>query len=206
MNNELRKYIEENIIVQYKDFDGGHNIDHVTSVIENSLIIAEDYDVNVDMVYVIAAYHDIGIKYGRIDHEITSARELMNDKEICKYFSIQDLDIMQQAIKDHRASNKNEPKTIYGAIVSEADRDISLKTVLKRTVQYGLHNYPKLSKEMHYDRALNHLVDKYGKDGYIKLWLNSERNVKNLQEIRSYIENENALRNEFDMIYNVLVD
>ena len=44
---------------------------------------------------------------------------------------------MKEAIEDHRASNKQAPRTIYGMIVAEADRIIDPEVTLRRTVQYG---------------------------------------------------------------------
>ncbi len=202
MNENLKNYIEVNIISQYNTFDAAHNLEHVTAVINNSLEIAKDYDVNIEMVYTIAAYHDVGIKYGRADHEITSASELINDTFICNYFSKEQLDIMQQAIKDHRASSTTPPVSIYGAIISEADRDISFKVILTRTIQYGIHHHPNFSKQEHYARTIEHITDKYGKNGYLKLWLNTKRNSQNLSEIHYYLENEALFKAEYDKIFD----
>ena len=37
INKEIKKYIEAKIIPQYENFDKGHNISHVETVIEESL-------------------------------------------------------------------------------------------------------------------------------------------------------------------------
>lgn len=55
MNQELKQYIEAEIIPQYKMFDKAHNLGHVETVIAESLELATDYSVNTDMVYTIAA-------------------------------------------------------------------------------------------------------------------------------------------------------
>ena len=65
---ELREYIQQNIIPQYVNFDKAHQIDHVEKVIEESLKLASYYDVNLPMVYTIAAYHDLGLCEGREFH------------------------------------------------------------------------------------------------------------------------------------------
>ena len=67
ITESLKKYIEENILPIYANFDKGHNIIHVTNVINASLKLADNYPtVNKNMVYTIAAYHDVGISEGRI--------------------------------------------------------------------------------------------------------------------------------------------
>ena len=84
LDNVLKEYVVAYIIPQYLAFDKGHNIDHVKDVIENSLVIAEDFDVDIDMVFTVAAYHDVGIKFGREKHNITSAKILADDKFIAE--------------------------------------------------------------------------------------------------------------------------
>ena len=58
----MKKYIEECIIPRYESFDAAHRCDHVRYVISQSLELARHYEVNADMVYVIAAYHDTGLE------------------------------------------------------------------------------------------------------------------------------------------------
>ena len=62
---DIISYIENEIIPRYDHFDAAHQRDHVNMVIQQSLEIAEHLDVNKDMVYVIAAYHDTGLCEGR---------------------------------------------------------------------------------------------------------------------------------------------
>ena len=46
LNIELQKYIEREIIPRYDEFDAGHRRDHVMTVIEQSLELAQYYDVD----------------------------------------------------------------------------------------------------------------------------------------------------------------
>ena len=134
----LYDYIEEYIIPRYKAFDKAHNLDHVAHVIERSLKLASHYDVNTDMVYTIAAYHDVGLCEGRERHHIVSGEILSNDVMLSQWFTPQEIATMREAVEDHRASNGHEPRSLYGCIVAEADRLIDPDTTLRRTVQYGL--------------------------------------------------------------------
>lgn len=60
IDKELIKYIEEEIFPLYSKNEEGHGIKHIKTVIERNLKFAKEYDVNLDIVYTVAAYHDIG--------------------------------------------------------------------------------------------------------------------------------------------------
>ena len=139
INEELKKYIEENIFKENNKNDIGHNMEHVSYVINRSLRFAEEIDdINMNMVYVVAAYHDIGHHIDAKNHEVVSSIIFLKDLEMRKYFSVDEIKIISEAILDHRASNDFEPRSIYGKIVSSADRNTSLDEPLKRTYQYTL--------------------------------------------------------------------
>ena len=61
MNKSLTEYIEVRIIPMYDGFDAGHGRDHVNAVVSEALRLAGFYDVNADIVYAAAAYHDTGL-------------------------------------------------------------------------------------------------------------------------------------------------
>ena len=191
----LDVYIQQDILPQYDAFDGGHKRDHAETVIRESLKLARAYDADETMAYVIAAYHDLGLKFDREKHHIHSGEILMADENLRKWFTEEQLLTMRDAVEDHRASGKNPPRTIYGAIVAEADRQIDPLTVVHRTMAYSLKLLPDADFETLYQRSLDHLHEKYAEGGYLKLWLNSERNVQGLEQLRALIHNEQELRN-----------
>lgn len=205
MNENLKNYIEDNILPQYINYDKAHQRDHIETVIEESLNLADHFGVDMDMAYAIAAYHDLGIPEGRETHHITSAKRLLADKELTKWFSDEKLKVMAEAIEDHRASSKNEPRSIYGKIVAEADRNIDTEIVLRRIIQYGISHFPDLNKEEQYTRMLGHLHEKYAEGGYIKLWIPESRNAKKLAELRLIIKDDSKLRAFYDKIYDSII-
>ena len=202
VNPNIISYIESEIIPRYDSFDAAHRRNHVEMVIKQSLEIAEHLDVNPDMVYVIAAYHDTGICEGREHHHEVSARIIKADKNLRRWFTEEQIQTMADAAEDHRASAKHEPRTIYGRIVAEADRFIDPETIVKRTIQYGLDNYPKLSKEQQYERMMQHLHEKYGRNGYLKLWFSESPNTARLERLRQMIDNETEIKEIFEKFYN----
>lgn len=201
MNSDLYNYIQQNIFPKYHCFDNAHNINHIQTVINESLSLAKLYHLNEDMVYVIAAYHDIGILQGRELHHIYSAEYLMNDKNLLQWFTMEELQIMKEAIEDHRASAKNTPRSIYGCLIADADRDLDPESVIKRTIQFGKYNYPNSNKEQHYKRMKEHLYEKYAIGGYLRLNLDKSKAVQQLQMLQNIIADEQQLKIVFERLF-----
>lgn len=162
MNNKgLTLYIEREILPRYNGFDKAHREDHARMVIAQSLDIARHYAHNMEMVYTIAAFHDLGLAIDRKTHHLESGRIVREDPRLHEWFTQEEIETMAQAVEDHRASSDHEPRSIYGKIVAEGDRYIEPEKIIERTVQYGLDHYPELDKEGHWQRTLDHLHEKY---------------------------------------------
>ena len=187
---------------RYEAFDKAHDRRHAFMVMSNSLRLAQHYDVDMQMVYTIAAYHDLGLEAGREQHHTVSARIVREEKRLKEFFTSEQIEIMADAVEDHRASCSKPPRTIYGKIVAEADRIIDSHTIMARTIQYGLSNYPALTKEEHIERAVTHIKEKYDEDGYLKLWIPQSDNAARLQEFRTLISNEALLTESLKQIYD----
>ena len=202
MNPDLKAYVEEKIIPLYDRFDKGHRRDHAESVIAQALDLARHYDVDEDMVYAAAAWHDTGLCEGRERHHIVSARIIREDPRLPEWFSREQIDIIADAAEDHRASSDHEPRTIYGRIIAEADRPIEPETIVQRTVQFGFAHYPSLSREEHWQRTLDHLHEKYAAGGYLRLWIPESPNAGKLAQLRELIADEQRLRTLFDTFFD----
>ena len=74
ITQSLKNYIETDILPLYDSFDAAHQRNHVEMVIEQSKTIATDLDVNMDMAYTIAAYHDTGLTADRKSHHLVSGK------------------------------------------------------------------------------------------------------------------------------------
>lgn len=197
----LKKYIEENIIPMYDGFDSGHRRDHVRMVIDGCMEMAGKYDVDINMLYTAAAYHDTGLTEGRDTHHIVSGKIIRNDRNLYEWFTDEQIETIACAAEDHRASAGNEPRSIYGLIVAEADRNIDPLTIIRRTVQYGLAHYPEFDREGQWRRTLEHLHEKYAEGGYLKLWVKDSPNAARLEELRAIISDEERLHDLFDRSY-----
>ena len=199
--HSLRNYIEEEIYPLYEYFDAAHQLDHVRNVIHESLNLASYYEVNIPMVYTIAAYHDVGLCQGREHHHQVSAQMMQKDMRLREWFTDEQISVMCEAVEDHRASNLHAPRSIYGKIVAEADRLIDPIQILRRTIQYGLHHYPQLSKEEQYQRFIQHLQEKYAEGGYLKLWIPQSANAVKLKELRHIIDDKQTLDKLFEALF-----
>ena len=198
---DLVEFVETHILPQYAAFDKAHNMEHVTRVIRRSLDLAKRTGADVNMVYVIAAYHDLGLSGPRAVHHLTSGKILLSDARLKRWFSKDQIRLMKEAVEDHRASASRSPRSIYGKIVAEADRDIEPETVIRRTIQYGLANYPQLDAEGHWQRFMQHMEEKYSVNGYIRLWIQGSANEQKLNELRSLIAEPVKMRQVFDRLF-----
>ena len=202
VNPAIIAYIEQEILPRYDHFDAAHQRNHADEVIERSLALAKHYEVNNDMVYAIAAYHDTGLCQGRDMHHLVSGRIIREDTKLREWFDETQIETMAQAAEDHRASSGHEPRSIYGKIVAEADRLISPEKVIRRTIQFTQDHFPDYDKEQQYQRFREHLMEKYSDTGYLKLWLPESENAPRLEELRKIIRDEVKMREAFDRAFH----
>ncbi len=202
---QIREFVEQEIVPRYDDFDAGHGRDHVETVISQAMELAQHYpEVDASVLLVAAAYHDLGLEFGRKEHHIHSARIVREDGRLRRWFSDEEIRIIADAAQDHRASSDHEPRTTYGRIVAEADRIIDGETIVRRALQYGMKHEPGLDREGQYCRLLEHMHEKYDYGGYLKLWIPESDNARRLEEFRQTLADEKAFRHMFDLIYESL--
>lgn len=195
INEQLKKYIDENVLPQY-DLNniGGHGIQHIQTVIARSFELAEEFelDVNPDMVYTIAAFHDIGYKINADEHEEVSSQMFKNDAEIIKFFTQEQIDIIAEAIVDHRASLEYEARSIYGKLVSSADREISVENMLERSILFQAHKHKSENPTVRQviDYSYKKLFSKYGKEGYAKMYFPDKKYLDYLSKMQEILEDK----------------
>ena len=198
---DLMEYVEQQILPRYAAFDKAHDMTHVTRVIRRSLELSRPLGTDMDMSYAIAAYHDLGLEGPRAIHHLTSGKILMADIKLRKWFSPTQLNIMKEAVEDHRASAAKAPRSIYGMIVAEADRDLEPDMVIRRTIEFGCAQHPEYSKEEHWTRFMEHMNNKYSSHGYIRLWIPGSQNERHLKALRHLIDNPKEMRQRFDLLF-----
>ena len=198
---ELKTYIEEEILPRYDAFDKGHQRDHALTVIRQALDLAAYYEVDPELVYTAAAFHDTGLCEDRKTHHLVSGRIIRSDTRLREWFTPAQIETIAQAAEDHRASSDHAPRTVYGRLIAEADRQIVPETVIRRCIQYGLANYPELNREGHWRRTVEHLEEKYAEGGYLQLWIPESPNATRLAALRAIIRDKKLLREFFERLF-----
>lgn len=191
IRKEIVEYIENEIFSLYERNEKGHGIEHIKTVIDRSFNLSKDLDVNKEMVYLVASYHDLGHFIDAKTHEIISAKMLEEDKKLEEWFSKDQIQIMKEAVEDHRASCKHVPRSIYGKIISSADRTLlDIDDWIKRCYSYGKKHTPEKSEEEQIERVYEHLSEKYGKNGYAKCYIKDEEFNKSLEKLQKELEDK----------------
>lgn len=198
---DLMEFVETAVLPRYAGFDKAHNLTHVTRVINRSIELSKKTGADANMAYTIAAYHDLGLEGPRAIHHLTSGKILMGDARLRKWFSAEQIKIMKEAVEDHRASASHAPRSIYGKIVAEADRDMEPEVVFRRTIEYGLGHYPEMTREDQWKRFMEHMENKYSVNGYIKMWIPNSPNAEKLKQIRELMARPADLRAIFDRLF-----
>jgi len=201
VNLEIMEFVEKQILPRYTKFGESHGLRHVNRVIKNSMELAQTTGADIDMVYVVAAYHDLGMEGPRAIHHITSGKIISSDARLKKWFSVEQIKIMKEAVEDHRASASRQPRSIYGKIVAEADRDLDINEVFTRAIQYEQEKYPEKNLDEQWERFKKHMEEKYGRNGYIKLWIPNSPNSQKLRNIQDIIDDKEKLKKVFTEIY-----
>lgn len=215
---EIDRYIYEVIVPKYAGFDAAHKEDHAHAVINQAMELLdsmsawvesqEEVDsqwlvpIDRDVLKMAAACHDLGLVNGRDRHHLDSGEIIRCDANLHRWFNEKDIETIAQAAEDHRASGTCEPRSIYGKLVAEADRLIDGETIIKRTIQFGFKHYPELGRDGHITRAIEHLIEKYGRGGYMKLWIPWSDNAVNLNALQDIIADDSTIRAEVERIYN----
>lgn len=216
----LETYIYEEIVPQYARFDSAHREDHAMTVINQAIMLMEGRDrwiashpeyaehwnsvIDRNILLTAAACHDLGLINGRERHHLDSGAIIRKDPRLREWFTEDEIETIAHAAEDHRASGKSEPRSIYGKLVAEADRVIDGKTIIRRTIQFGLNNYPQLDRQGHLQRAVGHLREKYGRGGYLKLWIPWSDNAARLNALQDLIADTDAISEYVADVYNGL--
>lgn len=202
IRDDLRHYVETQILPRYDAFDRAHGRGHALQVIARAAELAARLGEDVETAYTAAAYHDTGLSMGREHHHEESARIIRADHNLRRWFTGEQIETIACAAEDHRASASRPPRSIYGRIVAEADRAIEPDTIVRRTVQYGIAHSPQLDREAQWQRCHGHLRQKYGHGGYMRLWLEESPNAEPLARLQLLIADTEHLRSLFDKIYD----
>lgn len=178
---EISEYREMTKELNNSNF--AHDLSHVVRMRKHALKIAEIENADVEIIDAAALLHDIArIKE---DHEIIGDHAIEGAKYAKKFLKVvnfpeEKIDDVCHAIKVHRKSQEEEPKTLEAKIIRDADYldalgAICLARILTATVQLKKYVRPvileedldKVTKENRNKSAVHYMVyllDKAGED------------------------------------------
>ena len=199
----------------YEKSDISHNMEfHIQPVIRYALQIAEAIsinrkeNINYNIVFAAAILHDITRPTDKENHELSGGKVVRKlHSFLSKWFNNAEIEIIAQAVEDHRASSKDNPRTIYGEIISDADRmsSFSIDVLITRTWYFRRNNSPELNtKEKIFESMYNHMVDKYGEGGYAKLLTLEANKIAKLayNKLQNIIANKEKVHEIFNDMIN----
>ena len=204
IDSKLKKHIENDILPEYDLNDKGHNKNHIDFVLKRALEISKGYDINYNILYVCVSFHDIACHINRELHEVLSAQVAFKDKYLNKFFNTNEMNIIKEAIEDHRASSNSIPRNIYGKILSSADRKVDIKTYFISSLFFKATDISKVDMEEAIEKSYNHAIDKFGKNGYAtkKFYVDDKRYKKFLNDLQYLIDNKTEFYEVAKIVFN----
>ena len=192
MGEEKRSIVEkvEKIAKLLYPKAGTHGWEHVERVIAISLRIAseEKYPVDEFVLRLACLLHDVSRRKGSADHAAESAEAA---EEILKGFGLKKEEVqgVKEAILSHSFSGGRSPRTLEGAILSDADKIDALGAVgIARVFEYSGENGRTL------EESVKHFYEKILKLPSMMLTLPgksiAEERAKFVKEFLSKLEEE----------------
>lgn len=198
----IKRYVEGIIFPQYARNDQGHGIIHIKEVIRRSFALNDTLKLGLDdnLMYTIAACHDWG-KYEEPEtgekHAIIAGRRFINDEVFESIFNQEDRTTIKEAIEDHSSSLDDMPRSIYGKLVSSADRNTRIEIVFIRSFFVGKVRTPDMTVEEFLDFTFKRLSKRYGEERPENMFLEDETYRLFLNDMRTLLKDEIAFKNRY---------
>lgn len=205
VNTELKRYVQENIFPEYEKNDKGHGILHILEVIRRSFALNENLKLKLDknMIYTIAACHDLGKHINSDIHERIAADIFINDVNMMQFFNDEQRTTIKEAIEDHRSSKKEHPRTKYGELISSADRNTRIEIVFIRSFFVAHERTPEMNIEEYIDFTYKRLLKRYGEENPENIFLEDDDYREFLKDMRELLKNEKEFKDKYCEINHI---
>ena len=206
VRKDLKEYIVENIFPEYDKNDGGHNIAHILEVIRRSFALNDTFKLGLDdnMMYAIASCHDWGKYEDHETHNLIAARNFMNDEGMKKFFNDEERKIIKEAIEDHRSSKEDEPRSVYGKLISSADRNTRIEIVFIRSFFVAHERMPEANIEEYLDYTIQRLSKKYDEENPENMFFEDETYKVFIQDMRALLKREEDFKNRYCEVNHIV--
>ena len=199
VRSDLKEYIEENIFPEYDKNDGGHNIAHILEVIRRSFALNDTFKLGLDhnMIYAIASCHDWGKYEDHETHNLIAASHFINDEGMKHFFNDKERQIIKEAIEDHRSSKEDEPRSVYGKLISSADRNTRIEIVFIRSFFVAHERMPEENIEDYLNYTIKRLSKKYDEENPENMFFEDETYRVFIEDMRKLLKNEDEFKNRY---------
>ena len=206
VNKELKNYIESNVFPGYEVNDKAHGIIHIKEVIRRSFVLNDTFKLGLDknMIYTIAACHDLGKHENHQIHEKIAANRFINDSNFEKYFSNEERQIIKDAIEDHRSSKEELPRSTYGKLISSADRNTRIEIVFIRSFFVAKERMPETNIEEYLDYTIQRLSKKYSEENPENMFYEDEIYKTFLVDMRALLKKEDEFKNRYCAVNKII--
>ena len=205
VNQELKDYIEESIFPQNEVIDKAHGIIHIKEVIRRAFALNDTFKLGLDpnMIYAMAAYHDLGKHENHTIHEKIAASKFILDYRMQDFFTHEQREIIRAAIEDHRSSKEDEPRTIYGKLISSADRNTRIDMVFIRSFFVAHERMPNEVIDDYLVYTLKRLSKKYDENDPENMFFEDETYKIFIDDMRALLKKEDEFKNRYCAVNNI---
>ncbi len=205
VSGKLMQYIEKKIFPMYQQNDLGHNIVHIKEVIRRCFVLNQTFNLklNEDMIFAMAAYHDLGKHLDHEHHHLIAGKLFFDDQNMKSFFNEQQMKIIREAIEDHRSSKADAPRSIYGKLISSADRNTSIEIVFIRSFFVAHERMPEENIETYLDYTIKRLSKKYSEENPENMFYEDDVYKKFLIEMRKLLKDPDKFKQEYCRINHI---
>lgn len=202
---KLRSYVEENVFPLWELNDKGHGPIHRTEVIRRIFALNETFHLklNPNMLFVIASYHDVGKYIDHKRHHLIAAEKFMEDVGMKRFFNDDERVIMKEAIEDHRSSKEDEPRSVYGKLISSADRNTTIEMVFIRSFFVAKDRMPDMNMNEYLDYTVNRLRKRYGEENPENMFFEDDVYQVFLKDMRNLLSRPDDFKNLYCSINHI---
>ena len=201
--------------------DGSHGLQHCEDVISRAIEYKQMYNmsnIEYDDIIAFGYIHDMYSETDRKNHHILAGEWIR--KSMSPYFKEMGKDRVEmliKAIEEHRASSGLEVfSSEFSELMATADRgeSIDIDSILNRCYKYTLEHYKdELSKysanprkKVILKKILNHMIEKFSRNGYIKYpKLFMRRNEKEIESVYKMIDHMIIGTVKLDIVKNKVI-
>lgn len=194
---KLRDYVEKKVFPLWELNDKGHGPIHRTEVIRRIFALNETFQLNLNpnMLFVIASYHDVGKYIDHKKHHLIAAAKFMEDEKIKQFFTDNQRIIIKEAIEDHRFSKEDDPRSVYGKLISSADRNTTIEIVFIRSFFVAKDRMPDMNINEYLDYTVNRLINKYSEENPENMFFEDDIYKVFLKDMRDLLTRPDDFKN-----------